>query len=740
MLGAEQSTMSSSEAGASAMHVPAGHEGLGDWPGPGGGSCGGDEGDALFSWQDYSVLATVLLVSCAVGIFYGVREWMRSRRQQAEADAGASAGEKGAAGAEAGAGDAGQAAADFLLGGSSMPPLPMAISLAASFVTAVELLGNTSEMYLHGTQFWMSCLAFLIVVPLTSQLYLPVYRAVEVTSAYEYLEMRFGRGVRSLAAAMYVVQMTLYTSVAVYAPALALSAVTGLNVYLAVTCVYAVCIIYSSQGGMRAVIITDTFQAAVLMGSIFVVLALGNDRVGGLSVVWQRSSITERLEFFNLNPDPTVRHSFWSVVVGGSFYWATMFCSNQASVQKYMSVATIKQARTALWVSCAALAIIFTANFYTGMVIYADYHGCDPIKTEAISASDQLLPYYVMQHMAHLKGVAGFFVAGIFSASLGTVAAALNSLAAVTVSDFMLGAFPAISIAPEKAGTAAKWASAIFGAISFALVFVVERLGGVLQVALSFNGMVGGVTLGMFSLGMFFPWANNKGALLGALTASALVAWIGVGAQVSGANQASDATKFTSADLCPACNLTGDAALNFTTASSITTAASTMSPAAPEEPVFVLYRLSYLWYSAIGCVTTVVVGLVVSLVTGPRDPTTVDPALLSPPVRVLLDNLPKSLRNRLSLRDMSKRRFSTVRPPCVSSIYRGGIINAGISLDDEKPVAPPSATVTSSQAPPPASMGGGSQNGMPQQMQPDGSPQKKVSSSNDNNGMYFAKL
>ncbi|CAG2061805.1 unnamed protein product, partial [Timema podura] len=144
--------------------------------------------------------------------------------------------------------------------------------------------------------------------------------------------MRFNSATRTLTSAMYVIQMVLYTSVAVYAPALALSHVTGLNTYISVTCVYVVCIFYASQAG-------------VLIGSLLLILGLGDYAAGGASIVWSRSASTDRLEFFNMDPDPTVRHSFWSVVVGGTFYWTAMFCANQASIQKYLSVETIGQAR-----------------------------------------------------------------------------------------------------------------------------------------------------------------------------------------------------------------------------------------------------------------------------------------------------------------------------------------------------------------------------------------------------------
>nr|CAD7424581.1 unnamed protein product [Timema monikensis] len=162
-----------------------------------------------FDWPDYLVLASMLIISSGIGLFYGFF------------------------------GPKHKTASDFLLGGSSMGTFPIghvtscevsSIVIWALFITAIELLGNPVEMYNHGTQFWMTCVAFFLVAPITSYLYLPVYHDLQLTSAYEslfthpqYLEMRFNSATRTLTSAMYVIQMVLYTSVAVYAPALALS-------------------------------------------------------------------------------------------------------------------------------------------------------------------------------------------------------------------------------------------------------------------------------------------------------------------------------------------------------------------------------------------------------------------------------------------------------------------------------------------------------------------------------------
>ncbi|KAL7292866.1 hypothetical protein TKK_0013540 [Trichogramma kaykai] len=587
-----------------------------------------------FTWADYTVVVSMLVISICIGFFYAcfVGKQVSSK--------------------------------DFLLGGSDMGTIPMAMSLAASFITAIELLGNPAEMYAHGTQFWMTCLAFVLVVPIASRLYLPVYMNLRLTSSYEYLNLRFNKHCRLLASSLYMLQMVLYTSVAVYAPALALSRVTGLNVYLAVSLVYVVCIFYASQGGMKAVIMTDTFQAAVLIGSLLLIVFWGASMEGGWQKVWETTKETHRLEFFNLDPNPTVRHSYWSVVIGGTFYWTTMYCSNQATVQKYLSVEKISQVRKALWVSAFGLIFIYTINFATGAVLLSAYEHCDPKRAGQIEGLDQLLPLYVMNYMGKAIGVPGFFVAGIFAASLGTVASAMNSLAAITCEDILGGLFK-IDIPAEKGALYAKWISIFFGLLSFALVFVVERLGSVLQVALSFNGMVGGITLGLFSLGMFVPWANAKGAMTGAILSLALVMWIGLGAQIATFNgNIRDDTLPTSIDQCPCLNATTSA---------------TAQPVDTEvEEAWFIYRISYLWYSAIGCLGTMLIGVIVSYFTGFQEPAELDYGLLSPPISRLLH--PKKPKHHPQLQQQQLQE-KPEKPEKKIDSHLQGITNLGLVID-----------------------------------------------------------
>lgn len=148
---------------------------------------------------------------------------------------------------------------DFLHG-SEMSLLPVSLSLTTSFITAIELLGNPSEMVFNGTQFALIVISIFMVIPVAMKIYYPIYFKLQLTSCYEYLGIRFGKNIRIFGAILYIIQMSFYTAVSVYAPAIALNKATGLNTRVAVFFIYLVCIFYASQGGMKAVVIADTFQ------------------------------------------------------------------------------------------------------------------------------------------------------------------------------------------------------------------------------------------------------------------------------------------------------------------------------------------------------------------------------------------------------------------------------------------------------------------------------------------------
>jgi len=230
------------------------------------------------------------------------------------------------------------------MAGRNMNTFPVSMSLIASFMSAITLLGTPAEVYQFGTQYAVMGFSFCLVMPAVNYLYMPIFYRMQGTSAYEYLELRFHKAVRCLGSVTFTIQMSLYMSVVVYAPALALSQVTGINVFVSVTGILFVCIFYTALGGLKAVIWTDTLQVVLMYVSMLVVIIKGDVDLGGPVEVWRRNAEASRIEFDDFDFSPTKRHSIWALIFGAYFTWMTIYAVNQSQVQRYLTVSTLRQA------------------------------------------------------------------------------------------------------------------------------------------------------------------------------------------------------------------------------------------------------------------------------------------------------------------------------------------------------------------------------------------------------------
>ncbi|XP_076348604.1 sodium-coupled monocarboxylate transporter 2-like isoform X2 [Tachypleus tridentatus] len=542
-----------------------------------------------FGWPDYLVFSAMLVASAAIGIYYAC------------------------------SGNKQNTTKELLMGNRSMSTFPVAMSVLASFMSAITLLGTPAEMYLYGTQYWMICISFILVVPAAAYLYMPIFYNLGLISAYEYLEKRFNRVIRTMASCVFSFQMMLYMAVVLYAPALALAQVTGLNMWLSVMSIGLVCTFYTSIGGIKAVVWTDFFQVIMMFSSVIVIVIKGVYDEGGIQHVWKTSEEGQRIEFFNFSPDPTVRHTVWSLGIGGYFTWLAVYGVNQAMVQRYLTIPTLKSAQKTIWYNLPGLILLVIITGLAGLIVYTKYHNCDPITLKLVNAPDQLFPLYVMDVLGFLPGLPGLFVAGVFSGALSTVSSGVNSLAAVTLEDLIKTYI--------KNDLSELWAARL----TKILVVVAKELGNVLQATLSIRGMIGGPILGVFTLGMFFPWSNTKGAGGGLLTGLSISFWVGFGA-------------FIQKPMVPRAPISVDGCLgNYTLP-------TTVAPEIHNAEVFPLYRVSYMWFSAIGFISVLISGLIISFITGPNKPEDVDPKLICPVFDKVCCYLPMRLRKKLRFR------------------------------------------------------------------------------------------
>uniref|UniRef100_A0A6I8PF15 Solute carrier family 5 member 6 n=1 Tax=Ornithorhynchus anatinus TaxID=9258 RepID=A0A6I8PF15_ORNAN len=552
-----------------------------------------------FSPVDYAVFILLLVLSVLIGLFHAVRGGgQRTIRQ-------------------------------FLMADRSMGCLPVAFSLLATFQSAVALLGVPAEVYLSGTQYWFLGCSYVLGLLLPAHVFIPVFYRLHLSSAYE----------------------VIYMGVVLYAPALALNAVTGFHLWGSVLALGVVCTFYTTLGGLKAVIWTDVFQALVMFLGQVTVIAVGAAKVGGLGRVWNVAAQHGRISGIELDPDPFVRHTFWTLAFGGVFMMLSLYGVNQAQVQRYLSSRTERAAVLSCYAVFPFQQVALCLGCLIGLVMFTYYQEYPQPPHQAQASSDQMVLYFVMDILGGLPGLPGLFVACLFSGSLSTISSAFNSLATVTMEDLIRPYFPRFSEA--QATKLSKLLAFGYGLLCLGMAYISSKMGPVLQAAISIFGMVGGPLLGLFCLGMFFPCANPAGAIVGLVAGLLMAFWVGVGSLMSNVN--------AGMALSPPNGTSFPLPGNLTAAAMTTVLASTTVTPKPTG-LRRFYSLSYLWYSAHNSTTVIIVGLLVSLLTGGMRGRDLNPHTLYPVLPRLLALLPYSCRKRLPCRDRSQVENGFLQP------------------------------------------------------------------------------
>ncbi|XP_070494075.1 sodium-coupled monocarboxylate transporter 1-like [Chironomus tepperi] len=547
-----------------------------------------------FGTADYLVFIAMLLSCTVVGLYFGYEDY-KKKKQVLNLRRGSEA-------------------IDYLVGGRNMKIFPVAMSLVASCISGIALLGTSTEIYLYGYQYSFILIGYLIAAYVLHHTVIPIFHELQITSAYEYLQLRFDKKVRLFGSVMFSLSTLLWMPIAIYVPALAFSQTTGMDVHMITPVVMFICIFYTCLGGIKAVVWTDVIQIMIMYGTLILINVKGTFEAGGLSVVIERNIESGRLAMPDFNIDPTIRISFWTMVIGGSFF-RTYMGINQSMIQRFMALKNVHVARKCQMTYMAGILILNLMCYYNGLLLYATYHDCDPLTTKLAKAKDQIMPLYVTRILKNLPGLSGLFIAGVFSASLSSLSTALNSFSAVVLEDFCKP-YMKNEISEKMSAIIMRATVLIVGIIAVALVYVVQHMGSVLQLAMTIPSICFGPMLGVYIIGILIPWIDKRATLYGALTGCvAMIAFISkVQTEVAMGN-ITYPMKPVSVEGCTyefnAVNITNN-------------------HAPPDRDFF---HLSFMYYTLLGSTIVILSSVVYSLIFGFHDPSDVDLRLLAPFIR-----------------------------------------------------------------------------------------------------------
>lgn len=411
----------------------------------------------------------------------------------------------------------------FFLGNRRVPWWAVGISIFGASVSSITFLAIPAKAYATDWLFLPGNLALLLIVPLITRLYIPAFRRLSVTTAYEYLENRFNLAIRIYGSLIFVLFQLGRMAIVLYLPALVLSAATGLDMNASILTMGVITTLYTVIGGVEAVIWNDVIQAIVLLGGALLALGIAIAHIDGGYDGLAAMAAAEGKTHWLLFTDDYTTPAIWVVVLGNAFamFYPTTAC--QTIVQRYLSTATVQQARRAVWVNALLTIPVSFLFFGMGTALWG-YFKQHPEQLDPTLPTDAILPVFVMETFP--IGVRAILVAGVFAAAMSALSASMNSLAAVAVFDYYKRFVPAL---PEaRALRASKWLTLVVGIVGTGLALTVAWMNApsLFDQWLKWLNLIGGGLSGIVALGVFTRRAHGRGAVFGALVSAVAVAWV----------------------------------------------------------------------------------------------------------------------------------------------------------------------------------------------------------------------
>ncbi len=409
----------------------------------------------------------------------------------------------------AASGDTTAAGREYFLGGRTAPWWALAFSIVATETSTLTIIGTPAISYAGNLTFIQLVFGYLIGRVLIVLLLLPGYFRGEFFTAYALIEKRFGEKMRAVAASTFLITRAIAEGVRVSAIALVVSVVLGTSEKLAVVIVIALTVLYTFEGGMKAVIWTDVAQLLLYMtGSAVTFLVLLHRIPGGWSEVTQIAAAAgHKLQFLDFSWSLATKYTFWSGLIGGAFLTMASHGTDQTIVQRLLAAKSERDSRRALLASGVIVLVQFSVFLLIGVLLYVFAHH-SPLLTPGERA-DRILPLFLVREMP--VGLAGLLLASIVAVAMSNASGSLNSLAASTVLDFarLRGrSTDASQFLRLSRGMTLAWGLVL---MAFGLV----KWGPLLEAGLTVASLPFGSLLGLFLLGTLDRGANARGALAG---------------------------------------------------------------------------------------------------------------------------------------------------------------------------------------------------------------------------------
>src|SRR5271168_3636688 len=415
---------------------------------------------------------------------------------------------------------------DYFLAGRDIPWWAIALSIVAAETSTLTIISIPGLAYDTNLTFLQVVMGYLVGRVVISVVLLPHYFRGDLYTAYELIERRFGRGLRSLTAGLFLLTRAAAEGVRVYAVSIVVSIALGTGEVASIAIITALTLIYTFEGGLAAVIWTDVVQTVIYVSGTLVGLATILHLVpGGWTAIHAAAASAGKLQVFDFRPTFWLPYTFWAGVIGGTFFITASHGTDQLIVQRLLAARGRKQSTIALLSSGVAILFQFALFLMVGVMLWAYYR----VPSATFGTPDRIYPKFIVNQMPH--GISGLLIAAILAAAMSNLSAALNSLSSTSIIDFYLQHKPRTDERKRMRFSRLAtlfWAMVLFGLAMLAL----QRAGRVIEVGLQIASVAYGALLGVFLLGVLTRRANQNGAMIGMLCGFVIELYIWLGTRV----------------------------------------------------------------------------------------------------------------------------------------------------------------------------------------------------------------
>jgi SSS family solute:Na+ symporter len=242
----------------------------------------------------------------------------------------------------------------YFLGGRSLPWWAVGLSVMATQLSAITMIGGTGQGYTDGMRFLQFYYALPIAMIVLSVTLVPFFHNARIYTAYEYLEQRFDAKTRAFTSLLFLLSRSMSLGVVISAPAVVLAVVLGFSVTGTALLIALPTAVYTMFGGVQAVTWTDVKQMVIIVTGLVaavVVLVLGLPGDVGVVEALKLAGATGRMQTFDFSFDFTNQYTFWSGTIAALFLFCSYFGTDQSQVQRYLTTASVNEARDSLLMS-----------------------------------------------------------------------------------------------------------------------------------------------------------------------------------------------------------------------------------------------------------------------------------------------------------------------------------------------------------------------------------------------------